>query len=79
MDVEKDVEADRGGGNSTPSSGTPEGDPGPRPDMIPVPDSPYLSAQLPSPRAPLDWRQHLESSPDKTCAPSRAPRADETQ
>ena len=50
--VEKDLEADREDGNFASSAGTPEGDSGPRPEMIPAPDSDPLSAQQPSPRAP---------------------------
>ena len=72
----KDMEVDRVDGTFTPSAGTPESASGPRPEMIPVPDAPSLSAQLPSPHTPSGRHQHLETSLDKTCAPSRAPRAD---
>ena len=76
VDVEMEMEVDTEDGNLTSSTGTPESDSGPRPETIPVPDSPCLSAQLPSPHAPLDRHQHLESSFDKKCAPSQAPRVD---
>ena len=79
VDVGKDMGSDRKRGNVTPSTGAPESDSGPRPEMIPVLESSSLSARLPSPHAPLDRHKHLESSPDETCAPFRAPRADETQ
>ena len=44
--VEEDMAAGRGDGESTPSTGTPESGSGHRPEMIPVPDSPPLSASL---------------------------------
>ena len=56
VDAGKDLEVDRGDGDLTSSTGTPESDSGPRPEMIP--------AQSPSPRASLDKHQHLESSFD---------------
>ena len=75
VDVAKEMEVDRGDGNFTSRTGTPESDSGPRPDMIRVPDSPPLSAQSLSPRAPPDGNQMLESSFAKARAPYQAPRA----
>ena len=79
VDAAKDMEVDREDGNSTLSTDTPESVSGPRPDMIPVPDSPFLSAQLPLPRDTLDIPRPLESSSGRPCAPSQAPRADGPQ
>ena len=79
VDVEKDVEADREDGNFISSTGAPESDLGPRPEMILVLDSPSLSGQLPSPRVTSDGHQPPESSSDKMCAPPQVPRADGTQ
>ena len=79
VDVGKDMEVGREDGNSTLSTGTPERGSGPRPEMIPIPETPTLSAQLPSPRATLDRRQHPESFFDKTSSPTHAPRADRAQ
>ena len=70
VDVGKDMEAGRGNGNPILSTGTPESGSGRRSEMIPVPDSPPPSVQLPSPRAPLDGLYHLESAFDEKCAPS---------
>ena len=77
--VGEDMDADREAGDVTSSASTPEIDSGPRPEMIPAQDSPPLSVQLPSSRAPSEGHQHLESSFDRTCAPSQAPRADGAQ
>ena len=79
VDMEKDMDVDREDGNFTSRPGTPESDSGPRPDMIPVQDSPSLSAHLPSPQVPAEGRQYLEPSFDKKCAPPQAPRADGAQ
>ena len=45
VDVGEDMEVDREDGNFSSGAGAPESDSGPRPEMIPVPDSPRLSAQ----------------------------------
>ena len=78
-DVEKDMEVDRENASFSSSTGTPERNSGIRPEMVPVPESPSLSIQLPSPQVPSDGHQHLVSSFDKTCVPSRASWADGTQ
>ena len=79
VDAEKDMVADREAGNYASGTGTPESDSGPKPEMSPAPDSPFSSAQLPLPRVQSDKHPHLESSFDKTCEPSQAPRADGAQ
>ena len=43
VDVGEDMDADRDDGNFISGAGTLGSDSGPRPEMIPVPDSPYLS------------------------------------
>ena len=79
VDVEQDMEVDREDGNYTSSTGTPGSDSGRRPGMIPVPDSPLRSVQLPSQRVPSNGHHHLESSFDKMCEPFQAPRAGRSQ
>ena len=79
LDVGKDMEVGREDGNSSLSTGTPESGSGPRPEMIPVPDSPSLSVQLPTPQGPAVIPQPLEFSFDRTCAPSQVPREDGAQ
>ena len=71
----KGKEVDTKDGNYTSSTVSTESDSGLRPEMIPAPDSPSLSAQLPSPHASSGGRPHLESSFDKMRAPSQAPGA----
>ena len=71
----KDMEVDKEDGNFAPIAGSPMSDSGPRPEMIPVPDSAPTSGQLPSSRTLLDRHQHLESSFDKKCASPQATRA----
>ena len=78
MDVEADMDVGREYGNSTLSTGTPKSGSGVQPDMVPVPDAPSLSAQLPTSRDNLDVSQPLQSSFDRECAPSHAPMADGT-
>ena len=75
----KGKEVDRKDGNYTSSTVSTESDSGLRPAMIPVPDSPWLSAELLSPHAPSDGYPHLEPSFHKTCAPPQARRAAGTQ
>ena len=65
VDVGEDMEVGSEDGNHTPRTGTPESNSGPRPDMILVPDSPSLSAHLPSPRAPSERHYRPGSSFDK--------------
>ena len=61
IDVGKDMEVDREDGNPTLCTGAPESGSGPRPEMIPVPDSPSMSVQLPTSRDPLIERvPHLK-------------------
>ena len=79
VDVEKDMDADREDGNYTSSTGTPGSDSGPKPEMVPAPDPPPLSVRFLSPRVPSDTHPHLESSFEKTCWPSQAPRAEGAQ
>ena len=79
VDVVTDMEVDREDGNPALSTGAPECGCGPQPEMIPVPDSSTLSVQLPTPQQSKVPPQRLESSFDRTCAPSRAPRADGAQ
>ena len=45
VDAGKDMRVDREDGNCASNTGTPESDSGPRPEMIPVPDAPSLSAR----------------------------------
>ena len=75
VDVGGDMEMDREDGSYTSSTGTPESDTGPKPEVIPVPDPPSLSVELPSPRVPSERPPHSESSFDKTCEPPQAPEA----
>ena len=79
VEVEKDMEVDREDGNSTLRTGAPVSGCGPQPEMIPVPDSPTLSVQLPTPQQSTATPQPLEASFEGTCAPSQAPRADGPQ
>ena len=79
IDAEKDMEVDREDGNSTSSTGISRSGCSPQPEMIPVPDSPPLSAQLPTQQPSKMTLRHLESSLDRTCEPSQAPRADGAQ
>ena len=65
LDVERDMEID--------------GEDGLRPEIIPAPDSPALSAKLPSPHVPSEQRPLPESSFDEACHPSRVPVADGAQ
>ena len=76
--AETDMDAGGEAGKNASSTGIPESEPGPRPEMSPAPDSPRLSVQLASPRVPSERHPHLESSFDKACEPSRVPRAAET-
>ena len=79
IDVERDMELDREDGKSSLSAGSPESGSCARPEMVPAPDSPLLSVQLPTSRETLDIPQPLESSFDTKCAASQAPRADGAQ
>ena len=54
VDVGEDMAADREDGNSSLSTGTPDRGSGHRPEMIPAPEFPPLSAQLPSPHLTMD-------------------------
>ena len=76
VDSETDTDVDWEDGNNASSSGVPESESGVLPEMVPVPGSPSLSVQLPSPRAPSEKRPHLEPSFDKARKPSQAPRAE---
>ena len=78
-DVGEEMEADREDGSYTSGTGTPESASGPKPEMIPVPDSPPLPVELPSPRVPSGRSPHSESSFDKTREPLQAPAADGAQ
>ena len=75
VDVEKDMEVEREDGNSTLNTGPPKSGSGPWPEVIPVPDPPSLSAQLPSPHVTMDKQRHVGSTFGMKCAPSQAPRA----
>ena len=79
FEVESEMEADRDDGNSTWSTGIPLSGCRPRPEMIPVPDSPPLSAQLPTQQPSKTNLRSLDSSIYRTCEPSQVPRADGTQ
>ena len=70
---------DREDGNSALSTGAPESGSGPRPEMIPVPDSPSLSVLFPTPQDPTVSAQPMGSAFDRTCEPSQVPRADGAQ
>ena len=59
--VEKDMDVYGEDGRSALSTGPPESGSGPRPEMVPAPGPPSLSAQLPSLRVTMDTQQHLES------------------
>ena len=72
MDADEEVE-------TSPSTGYPGGGPRVPPEAIPAPDSPSSAAQAPSSsRCPA---QHPvpESSFDRNCEKSQAPRVDRTQ
>ena len=79
VDVGRDMEAEREDGKCTSSTGATKSDSAPQTEKIPAPDSLPLSARLPAPRTSLEKHPHLESSSDKVCAPSQAPRADGAQ
>ena len=75
VEVESEMEVDREDGNSTSSTGFLEGGCSSQPEMIPAPDSPPLSVQLPT-QQPSKMNLHpLESSSDRFCEPSQAPQA----
>ena len=73
------MQADRGGGNSTPRTGIPVSGCSPRPDLIPVPDSPTPSAQSPAEQQSEVNTHPLDPLCDRTYAPSQVPREDGTQ
>ena len=79
VEVEKDMEVDREDGNSTLRTGAPESGCGSQPEMIPAPDSPTLSVQLPTQQQSKVTSHPMEPSRARTRAPSQAPRADGTQ
>ena len=79
VDVELGTDVDGEDGNCTSSTGVPESEPGPKPEAIPVPDPPFLSVQLPSPRGSLEKRPDLVSPRDKICEPSQAPKVNRTR
>ena len=64
-----------GDGNDASSTGTPESESGSKPEMIPAPDPPALSAPVSSPRVPSGLHPDLGSSFDKAREPSEAPMA----
>ena len=73
------MDVGREDGNNASNSGIPESESGLFRGMVPVPGSPYLAVQFPSPRVPSEKHPHSESSFDKARKPSRAPRADGAQ
>ena len=79
VDVETGVDVGREDGNNASNSGIPESESGLFRGMVPVPSSPSLAVQLPSPHVPSGKHPHSESSFDRARKPSRAPRADGAQ
>ena len=79
VEVESEIEVGREDGNSSSSTRIREGGRSPQPEIIPVPDPPSLSVQLPT-QQPLKITLHLsDSSFDRTCGPFLDPRADGAQ
>ena len=67
VDVETETRIDWKNGNNTLRPGIPESGSWFKPEMIPAPDSPSLSVQLPPPRVPSGMHPNLGSSSDKGC------------
>ena len=72
--VESEMEAVREDGDLTSSTGCT-----PRPEMIPVPDSPSLSVQLPTKQPSKPNLHPPDSSSERTCELPQVPRADGAQ
>ena len=66
------MDVDREDGNNATSTGIPASESGPKPEMIPAPDTPGLSEQLLPPHVPSERHPHSESSFDKAREPSQA-------
>ena len=79
VEVETEMWPDSEDGNSTLSTGAPASGCGPQPETIPAPGSPTLSVRLPTPHQSEVTSHPLESSFDRTCAPSQALRAEGAQ
>ena len=77
--VEEDMEVGRDEGNCSLGTGAPEGGSDTRPDMKPVPASPPLSAQLPTPRQSAVIPQPAESPRGRKWEPSQVPWKDGAQ
>ena len=79
VDAEGNMDVDEPDGIGASSTGVPESDSGLKPDVMPAPEPPAPSVQLPSPRGPRERHLDPGSSLDKRREPPQVPQVNRTQ